>query len=215
MGAVYVEVAAMTAFVSASCSTSAIAHLQARFLAIKPRIEQHARAYFCYVRCRDTREDRVAETVAIAWKWFVSLAKRGKDATQYPATLASYAARAVRNGRRLCGQLRARDAMSETAQQRHGFCVGKLPDFSTLSENPLIDALHDNTRTPPPDAAAFRIDWRAWRRRRSRRDRRIMDRMMLSERTQDLARQFRISPSRVSQLRREFQDDWMIFCSDD
>jgi len=204
----------MIASVTAPCSVSAIARLQARFLTIKHRIELHARAYFCYVRCRATREDRVAETVAIAWKWFVELAKRGKDATQYPSVLASYAARAVRNGRRLCGQLRARDAMSETAQQRHGFCVGKLPDFSTLSENPLIEALHDNTKTPPPDAAAFRIDWRAWRRRRSHRDRRIIDRMMLSERTRDLARQFRLTPSRVSQLRREFHDDWRSFCSD-
>ena len=52
--------------------------------------------------------------------------------------------------------------LNEHAQQRHGFCVGKLPDFSTLSENPLAEALIDNTRTEVPEQVCFRIDFPSW-----------------------------------------------------
>jgi hypothetical protein len=103
------------------------ASLQASFLAIRPRIETHARIYFRHVRCSTTRADRVAETLALAWKWFVRLAKRGKDATAHPSVLATYAVKAVNAGRRLCGQQKAKDVLSERAQQRHGFRVERLP----------------------------------------------------------------------------------------
>jgi hypothetical protein len=197
--------------VHASRLPSALVHLQARFLTIRTRIERHARAVFRYVRCAVRQQDLLAETIALCWKWFVRLAEKGKDACRWPLALARYAARAVRSGRRVTGQLKARDVLSEVAQQRHGFYVAKLPDFSTLTENPLAEALADNTRTPPADAAAFRIDWPAWLRRRSRRDRRIIHSMMLSERTTDLARTYQLSPARISQLRREFHADWERF----
>ena len=43
------------------------------------------------------------------------------------------------------------------------------------------------------------------------RDRRIMERMSVGERTMKLADQFGISPARISQLRRQFHDDWQRF----
>jgi hypothetical protein len=76
--------------------------LQVRFLSILPGIELHGRIVFRHVRCADSRADAVAEDVALAWKWHLGLAERGKDATQFPATLATFAARAVRAGRRVC-----------------------------------------------------------------------------------------------------------------
>lgn len=70
------------------------AQLRALFLTvIFPRVRRHARIYFRHVRCRDRRADHVAEAVALAWKWFVRLAERGKDATEFPAT------RGARRGR--------------------------------------------------------------------------------------------------------------------
>ena len=101
----------------------------------------------------------------------------------FPTALATYAARAVRSGRRVTGQLKAKDAMNPHAQQRRGFCVGKLPDFSTLSDNPLQEALIDNTQTPPPEQAAFRIDFPAWLDTHSKRDRRMILDMAQGERT--------------------------------
>src|SRR5271170_3457612 len=93
-----------------------IAQLQSRFLAIRPRIETHARIFFRQVKSADEKAERIAETLAIAWKWFVRLAQRGKDATHYPSVLATFAVRAVNAGRRLCGQLKAKDVLSELAQ---------------------------------------------------------------------------------------------------
>jgi hypothetical protein len=187
------------------------AGLHARFLSILPRIVTHGRVYFRHLRRAD-REEAVQETVALSWKWFVRLAGRGKDASRFPSALASYAARAVRSGRRVCGQERGRDALSPLAQRRRGFAVGRLPDVSTLSDNPLSEALADNTQTPPDEQCAFRLDFPAWRGSRAARDRRIIDELMRGERTLDVAGRHGLSPARVSQLRREFHDDWARFC---
>jgi hypothetical protein len=184
---------------------------QSGFLRLLPRIELHARVYFRHLKCPHRKAEAIAEVVALSWKWFLRLAEKGKDAGQFPTALASFAARAVKSGRRLCGQERAREAMSSQAQQRHHFMVGKLPDFSTLRENPLAEALAENTVSPVPDQVAFRVDFPRWRRSRSR-DRRVIDALMAGGRTLDVARHFNISPGRVSQLRRVFAADWERFC---
>ena len=203
----------MIALVNASCFTST-ADLQARFLTIRVRIERHARIYFRACKCPAKKEDHVAETVALAWKWFRRLAEKGKDATRFPSVLASFAARAVRSGRRLCGQEKAKDVLSPVCQQRHHFSVSKLPDCSTLSANPLTEALEDNRRSPVPDQVAFRCDFPSWLRTHSQRNRRIIHAMALGERTKDLSQRFRISPARISQLRREFCADWKTYCGE-
>ena len=191
-----------------------LAKLQARFLQIRDRIEYHARIYFRHIRCSFKQADYIAETIALAWKWFRRLAQKGKDARAFASVLASYAARAVRSGRRVTRQLNAKDVLSEQAQQRHGFYVGKIPDFSTLSENPLAEALIDNTRSPVPEQVQFRLDFPAWLRTRTDRDRRIIGDMMNGQRTLDLSRRYGISPGRISQLRRDFYEDWQRFCGE-
>src|SRR5438270_4863942 len=189
----------MIAFADASRFTPGPEQLHARFLALLPRIELHARIYFRHVRCPERKEDCVQEAVAISWKWFVRLAERGKDASAFVSTLATLAARAVRCGRRVCGQERAKDVLSPLAQQRHGFVVEKLPDYSTLAGTPAEEALRDNTRSEVPAQVAFRLDFPAWRNTLTDRDRRMADDLMVGERTQDVARRFGISPARVSQ----------------
>src|SRR5947209_9025811 len=109
--------------------TPTLESLHAGFLDLMPRIEQHARIYFRYLKCPHRKEDAVAETVAVAWKWFVRLAERGKDASRFVTTFATLAARHVNTGRKLCGQEPGKDVFSPLAQARHGFAVGKLPDF--------------------------------------------------------------------------------------
>jgi hypothetical protein len=80
--------------------------------------------------------------------------------------------------------------------------------------NAFEERLHDNTQTPVPEQAAFRIDFPAWRRTRSHRDRQIIDKMLQNERTLDLAKEFGVCPARISQLRQEFYQDWMRFHGD-
>jgi hypothetical protein len=191
-----------------------LAVLQTAFLAILPRIVKHARFHFRDLRCRHRQDDAVAETVALAWKWFVRLTRRGKDASRFPVAFANYAARAAKNGRRLCGQEKARDALSPLAQQRRGFAVQSLPMASSMIGNHLHEALADNTQTPVPDQVRFRLDFPVWRLRRCERDRRLIDDLMVGERTLDVARRYGLTPARISQLRRDFHEDWLAFCSE-
>ena len=51
----------------------------------------------------------------------------------------------------------------------------------------------------------------AWRVTRTDRDRRMIDDLMVGERTQDVSQKYGLSPGRISQLRREFHDDWQRF----
>ena len=78
----------------------------------------------------------------------------------------------------------------------------------------LEEALHDNTRSPVPDQVAFRFDFPAWLNTLSERDKRVVEDLMVGERTLDVARKHGLSPGRVSQLRREFMTGWRHFCGD-
>jgi hypothetical protein len=193
---------------------SSVDCLQGIFLTLLPRIERHARVHFRDVHCRDRREDLTQETIALAWRWFLRLIQRDKDPRRFPSIFASLAALAVRSGRRLCGQEKAKDALSSLAQQCHGFTLSSIPDGSTLSGSVFDEALRDNTQTPPEDQVAFRIDFPAWRASRCERDRRLIDDLLLGERTQDVAQRHGLTSGRVSQLRREFCDDWQTFCGE-
>jgi hypothetical protein len=189
-----------------------LAALHAHFLAKLPRIEAHARVCFRHIRCPGKRDDAVAEVVALCWKWYVRLAQRGRDASQFASALATFAARHVRCGRRLCGQEPGQDALSPLAQRRHGFTVRALPSCeSGAAENLVLEALADSAATPPPDAAAFRIDFPDWLCRLSPRDREVALDMALAHSTTEVAAKHGLSPGRISQLRRQFHADWQRF----
>jgi hypothetical protein len=188
--------------------------LHARFLAILPRIERHGRVYFRHLRSAERKEDCIAEMVALAWKWHRRLAERGKDAARFPTALATFAARAVRSGRKLAGSDRAKDVLSPLAQQRKGFAVSPLPVGSSLTGNVFDEALRDNTRSLVVEQVCFRLDFPRWRASRTERDRRVLDDLMVGERTLDVAGRHGLSPGRVSQLRREFRLDWRRYCGE-
>jgi hypothetical protein len=208
----------------AACPTPGPEAQQAHFLAILPRIEAHAQIRFGFLKCPGKRDDAIAEVVAVAWKWFLRLIEQRKDVNDFVMVLADYAVRHVRNGRRLCGQEKAKDVLSPRAQRLKGFAVERLPSSILRSHNALysdphsqdlIDAfeerLRDNTITPPPDAAAFRIDYPRWLSQLGQRNREIAEDMAKDYGTFELAQRHNISPGRVSQLRREFHLNWQRF----
>src|SRR5262249_57054384 len=128
----------------------------ARCRELDPRVRPHALIQARGVACPDRREELVAEAVALAWLWFLRLTQKGQDARDFTGALATFAARAVRSGRRLSGQERAEDVLSPVAQWRHGFAVGSLPGPSTLAGQPSDGALCDNTRSDGPAQVALR-----------------------------------------------------------
>jgi hypothetical protein len=197
---------------------------QAHFLQLLPRIELHAQIRFGFLRCPGRREDAIAEVIAVAWKWYLRLVELGKDVDEFVMVLADFAVRHVRSGRRLCGQEKAKDVMSPRAQRLKGFTVERLPSSILRSHNALysdphsqdlIDAfeerLRDNTQSPVPTQAAFRIDFPAWLSRLGQRNRAIAEDMALDLGTFELADKHKVSARRISQLRRELHQDWRRF----
>jgi hypothetical protein len=186
------------------------------FLAHLPRFEAHARFAFRRVGCPETRADYVAEMLALAWKHFAALARRGKRPERFVTTLALRCSQAVKAGRRLAGSEARRDVLSAVAHVRHGFSVVRLPDHDRALEchplpDELADALADNTRSAVPEQVAFRLDFPRWRASLRKRDRRVLDALAGGERTADAARRFKISHGRISQLRQEFEEGWEQF----
>src|SRR5215469_6955679 len=174
-------------------SSAALAHLHASFLAlVLPRVLSHGRVCFGGIKCPHRRGDAIQDIIGLAWRWHLGLAENGKDANCYTTAIAPYAAIAVKSGSRVAGQERANDVLSPVAQRRYHFYVGRLPDFETLTEHPLCEALLDNTKSPPDETVCFKLDFLAWlasltERDRSlasltERDRSIVEDLMMGER---------------------------------
>jgi hypothetical protein len=191
-----------------------LASLQTRFVSILPRIEAHGHFHFRW-KFDSAREDLLAEMVAMCWKCFVRLFQRGKDPTQFVSALATFAARAMRAGRRLCGHEDAQDVLAPRAQHQHNFLVFNLPGSQPSSTGPLAEALCDNTQTPPDEQAIFRIDFPEWLASLGERKRSVAEDLMVGERTLDVAHRYGLTPGRISQIRREFREDWQHFCGSD
>src|SRR5262249_38846370 len=219
-GAVSLEVVPMNRPVP-GLSGVCVAVLHARFLRLLPKVETHARIAFRGVRCPVKQEDRVQECVALGWKWFLRLSEQGKDVFAFPMAFAALLARAVKCGRRLCGQERSGDVLSFVAQQRHAFRVELLPSSTRIPHEDLYadphgqalldeveERLPDNLVTPPPDAAAFRVDWPWFLRGLTRRDREMALFLSLGNSGKAAAAKFGLSPGRVTQLRQRWCREW-------
>ena len=202
--------------------------LHAAFLAIVPTIKKRARIAFAFYKCADQRADKIGEAIGLGWEWFVSLHERGKDAATFPGVFASLVARSVAGGRRIAGAEAAGDVLSKTAQRKHGCSVTELsssdavPFHELLSDShaqKTLDALEerlaDNTQTPVPDQAAFRIDFPQWLETLSTRERMMAQAMMRDERTNDLSKKFGVSAGRISQLRSKLREEWETFCGEE
>ena len=62
----------------------------------------------------------------------------------------------------------------------------------------------------PADVAAFRIDFAEWLATWQGMKRAILEALAVGDKTGEVAARFNISPGRVSQLRREYEDSWRV-----
>jgi DNA-directed RNA polymerase specialized sigma24 family protein len=179
-----------------------------------PKIVNYARTAFQH-RDPEAREDLVQEVVANACVAFKALWDRGKQALAYPTVLANYGIRQVRDHRRVGAKLNIKDVLSPYCQKHKGVVVERLDHFDE-EENAWQEAVVEDTRTTPvPDIVAFRVDFAAWLKSLRRRDRRIAESLALGNRTGDVAKRFKVSAGRVSQLRRELAESWRAFVGDE
>ena len=181
----------------------------AQFLTFLPVIVTYARKAFGD-RDPESQEDLVEEVVVNALIAFKRLYDKGKVDVAYPTVLALYGIRQVRDHRRAGCRLNIRDVSSEYAQQRKGFKVGRLDRFDRR-ENTWMEILVEDRRSGPADIAASRMDFAAWLRSLPRRDRKMAVTLAAGEATSQAAKRFGVSPSRISQVRRQLQQSWNDF----
>jgi hypothetical protein len=180
-----------------------------RFLDMLPQIREQARHAFRNEqpeRC----EDLLAEVIANCWVAFVRLMDRGLDDVIYPTPLVQYAIKQVRDGRRVGSKLNSKDVSSGYAQRRKSFVLKTLDLFDDAKQE-WKEVLVEDKHAGPADTAASRLDFADWLRLLPRRLRRIAETLAKGETTKTTAKRFHVSPGRISQLRRELQQNWQDF----
>jgi len=150
--------------------------------------------------------------IGLCCVWYARLVNQGRNPAAFMTTLAHYAATAVNGGRRVCGQEKTKDLLSRGRPRQREFTVSVQPRTEDRSGESIESALRDNTQTPVPDQVQFRCDFPAWKQRLTVVKRQLVDRLALGHRTCDLAEESGLSTSRISQLRKEFQADYLLFC---
>ena len=181
----------------------------AAFVKLLPQIESHASFAFRFLPA-DDREEAIQDAIALAFRGFVILMVRGDAQRVYSTPLARFAIGRVRQGRTLGSGTNSHEVLSRWAQRQHGFTVRGIHRHD-VQQGDWREAVLGDTRTPVPDQAAFRIDLPAWLSQLSSRNRRIAESLACGDSTQVVARKFRVSPGRISQLRRELHESWEAF----
>jgi len=191
-------------------TTASPADSDARFIVALPHIERYAGAAFRHLSINE-REDAVASVVALAFKAYRRLEEQGRACEVRPSSLAHYAVLGTKAGRRLGSRFSSQDVLSRRARMRHGFELLLGADLGDGEIREWHEALQDNTLTPIPDQAAFRIDFPRWLGTLSRRNRQLAEDLAAGHRPNDVASRFKLTAGRVSQLRRELAAAWRQF----
>ncbi len=74
--------------------------------------------------------------------------------------------------------------------------------------------MSEDRHAGPAETAASRIDFPAWLKTLSRRNCKIALKLAVGETTRKVARLFKVSDGRISQLRRELEQSWRAFHGD-
>lgn len=182
---------------------------QAAFLRMLPDIERYARAAFCSLN-RSERDEAVQEVIANTLVSYARLDEQGRADVANWHSLARYAIRHYRCGRRTGTPLNSHDVSSEYCRCRRGVRVQRLDSYD-VQEDVWREALVEDRTCTPSDLAASRIDFAAFLSTLSTRNRQIAEILASGESTDGVARLFRLSRARVSQLRRELYQAWQQF----
>jgi hypothetical protein len=141
---------------------------------------------------------------------YVRLLERGIEDRAYAGPLARYAVAQYRAGRRAAERINSRDVLANACQLRHGRTLERLSCFdSSLGE--WGEAIVEDRRYGPANAASMRVDFAAWLQSLPTRDRRVAETLATGETTSTVAQLFNVSAARIAQLRRELQRNWLVF----
>jgi hypothetical protein len=185
---------------------------QKPFVEMLPQIERYLRFTFRALN-PDARAEAVQEGLVNALVAYRRLYEKGKVDLAFPSVLARFAARQIRDGRRVAERLNIRDVLSPHAQQKKGIKVERLDSFDE-EENAWKEVLIEDRHSTPAEVAVARIDFAAWSGLLPARLRKIAKLLAMGESAGTVAKRFKVSAGRISQLRRELKMSWETFQSE-
>ena len=179
------------------------------FLELLPLIQRYARQSFSSLNA-EAREEAVQEVVANSFTAYRRLIKRGKIQAIAATPLARFAVAQTRDGRRVGGRLNIRDISSKHCQHHKGIELRSLEQVDAASgawEQILVE---DHSSTPA-DIVAIRLDFQSWLRSLSQQHRQVAEVLSTGEATLAVAKLFKVTSARVSQLRSQLKAAWNDF----
>jgi len=182
---------------------------QNAFLMILPRIQKEAWNAFQGLSF-DLKQEFQSEVVGHCWKSFVKLFESGRHEEVSPMTLARFAIRAVRSGRRIGASLNINDVTSHYCQNHLGI---RSTAFCMIDQNGdhWAESLIADERARPDQLVMARIDFTEWLQTLKPLHRKVAEHLSLGESTHSTARIFNLSPGRISQIRRLLEQSWHSF----
>ena len=175
------------------------------FVAMLPKIKLYAHTAF-RLHQPEEREDLVQEVIANAYVAYDRLVNLGKQDLAFATPLARYAIKQVRSGRRVGSKLQQRDVMSPANRRVRIERLEKYNSADATWKEVVIEDRHAG----PAETAAARLDLAQWFRSLPRRNRKIAKVLAYGESTAVAAKQFGVSPARISQLRQELRQSWRV-----
>jgi hypothetical protein len=183
---------------------------QQQFVAMLPTIRRNAQTAANRPPF-DRRDEFVQDVVAYAYELFTRLVDRKLRFLAYSTKLAAYAIALVRAGRVVGVRLNRHDILSPQAKRRHGPRVVSLESPPDRYGRTWRESVVDERNFSPADAAAFRLDFQAWLRRLPPQKRAVVTLLAQGETNSATAKHFQVSDGRISQIRRELENDWELF----
>jgi hypothetical protein len=174
-----------------------------------PQIQEQARFAFRSERA-EAREELIQEVTVHACLAYARLVELDKEDLAYATPLVRYAVAQIRTGRRVGCSLNVKDVTSDYCQQKKGIVVERLDRYDE-QEDEWREIVIEDRHCGPAEIAVTRIDFQSWLKSLSPRDRRIAQRLAAGESTRRVAKLYRLSAARISQLRRELQEAWEEF----
>ena len=102
---------------------------------------------------------------------------------------------------------------SEVEISQHDFTVERLDRYDAGTDQ-WLEAIVEDRRTSVPDQVAFLIDFPDWLMRLGNQKRRIAEALAMGNSASGVAKRFKLSPCRISQLRGELYRSWQEYHGD-
>jgi len=184
-----------------------------QFLTLLPTIRSNAH-YALRRMPEEAREEAIQDVIASSLAAYRALVRQGRAHDAHPTSLAAYAIAHYRVGRSIARRLNVDDVTSVHCQRRTGVRVESLHHFD-VQDHQWEDLLVEDRTATPADIAATRIDFAAWLESLSPRLRSMAEVLATGEETGTVAKLFRVSAGRISQIRRLLMAMWDQFHTDE